>query len=332
MHLAVCQLADCEVARRRCITDFNDEGQMAEGDSPTIARRRVRIAVREAREAVPFTQAQVAEGMEWSLSKVIRIENGDVSISINDLRGLLNLLGVRDKALISSLLADARIARTRQRAGSAWWQEPRFRDNTSDDFRRYLEYEAEATELRSFNVYYVHGPLQTPEYASELTGTWVEEGEFSQQKVDALVEIRRKRREAMLQRSDPLKYLVLADESVFRRAIGGREVFLHQLHQILDLVEIGLVRVRLLPFNLALTIANNGSFELLTIDSGRPDSAVMYRENGFLDETVENRGEIARHRKRFDQLWQAADSESDTIAFIKKRIEFLETNSPEGRS
>ncbi|SNY57323.1 helix-turn-helix domain-containing protein [Paractinoplanes atraurantiacus] len=58
---------------------------MADGDSPTIARPRMRIALREAREAADVTQVQVADEMEWSLSKVIRIENGDVAISQNDL-------------------------------------------------------------------------------------------------------------------------------------------------------------------------------------------------------------------------------------------------------
>ena len=62
---------------------------MAEGDSPAIARRRVRLAIREAREAAALTQPQVAETMEWSTAKVIRIESGDVTISVGDLPQLL---------------------------------------------------------------------------------------------------------------------------------------------------------------------------------------------------------------------------------------------------
>lgn len=68
--------------------------------SPAVARRRVRLALREAREAAVHTQSEVAEEMEWSLSKVIRIENGDVSITPNDLRPLLAFLEVRDKELV----------------------------------------------------------------------------------------------------------------------------------------------------------------------------------------------------------------------------------------
>src|SRR6187549_2416591 len=100
---------------------------MAEGDSPTVARRRVRLAIREARDAAGLTQSQVAEAMEWSLSKVIRIENGEVSISPNDLRPLLSYLGIQDRATVGALLADARIARLRQR--QAWYQAPEFREH-----------------------------------------------------------------------------------------------------------------------------------------------------------------------------------------------------------
>lgn len=299
---------------------------MAEEDSPSIARLRVRIALREAREAAGLTQAHVAEGMEWSQSKVIRIENGDNSISIADLRGLLTLLGVRDRDQINSLLADARIARKRQGPEAAWWQEPRFKEQMSDALRRFVEYEFQASEIRSFNIIYVHGPLQTAEYAKTLTGPWTDEGllSFSPAKVKALVEARQLRREAMLQRLGRLQYYVLVDQSVLMRTLGGPKDFLAQLRQIVELAGNGLFQLRMLPFDFKYPIANNGSFELLRVGSKSSGSEVMYRENGPIDEIVENSAEVGRHRRRFDQLWEAANSESDTIAFIQERIEILE--------
>ncbi|GAB2613261.1 transcriptional regulator [Paractinoplanes abujensis] len=311
---------------------------MAEGDSPTIARLRVRLAVREAREASGLTQADVAEAMEWSNSKVIRIENGDNTISINDLKGLLTLLGVTDKDHIDALLADARVARRRQQPVKAWWQEPRFREQMTDDLRRFVEYEAEASEIRSYNILYVPGPLQTPEYATALTRMWQDErsesesprrGGFSQEKVAALVEARRLRREGMLSRLDSLKYLILFDESVLLRPAGGPAVFAAQLQQIVELSARGMFRLRMLPFDLGTAIANNGTFDLLKVGTDRAGSEVMYRENGPHDEMVENRDETARHRNRFDQLWEVARNEGDTIAFIEeRRAIFLGAESP----
>src|SRR5690242_11950691 len=84
---------------------------MSTTDSPAVARRRVRLALRRAREAKHLTQGQIAEAMEWSLSKVMRIEKGDVSISASDLRVLLDFLDVRDPAEVKQLMTDARAAR-----------------------------------------------------------------------------------------------------------------------------------------------------------------------------------------------------------------------------
>ncbi|MEU8815607.1 helix-turn-helix transcriptional regulator [Actinoplanes sp. NPDC048796] len=305
---------------------------MAEGDSPTIARLRVRVALREAREAAGLTQLQVAEEMEWSNSKVIRIEKGDVTVSINDLRGLLTLLGVRDKTKINSLLADARIARTRQKPESVWWQEARFRDQMSESFRKLVEYEAEASQLRSFNIFYIPGPLQTAEYGTALTGTWMEEADFSQEKVDTMVEARAHRREALARRGDALDYMVLLDQSVLMRSFGGPTAFVRQLRLLIDLSKSGLYRLRMLPFSLEIAIANNGSFELATVGVGRANNEIMYRETGLNDEIIETRVETARHRRRFDQLWKAADNEGDTIAYVQKRIDELEANPHDVKS
>lgn len=298
---------------------------MAEGDSPTIARRRVRMAIREARERVGLTQQQVAEEMEWSASKVIRIESGDVTISVSDLRQLLGYLGIRDKVLIGELAIDARIARTRAKAQAVWWQEERFRKYMSDDHRRYIEYEAEASEIRSFHILYLPGPLQTPEYAAALTGGWLDEDDaMPAAKIDALVEARQVRHEALLHRAGSVKVLVIMDQSVLMRPVGGEAVFMDQLRLLIDLSERGLVAARMLPFDLEVPIANNGSFDLMTVGANAADGEVMYRENGLADEIVENRAETARHRKRFEQLWQVASDESDTIEFIKGRITDLE--------
>src|SRR3954453_18714589 len=112
---------------------------MAEGESPTVARRRVRMVLREAREAAGFTQLEVAEEMEWSLSKVIRIENGDVSIAPNDLKPLLNFLQVKDRAFVADLIDAAKVARTRQR--QAWYQTPEYREFLTDPLRKLIEFE-----------------------------------------------------------------------------------------------------------------------------------------------------------------------------------------------
>ena len=62
---------------------------MAKVQDPTVQRRRLRIELRKARDTAGLKQAEVARAMDWSPSKLIRIESGQVSISTNDLKALL---------------------------------------------------------------------------------------------------------------------------------------------------------------------------------------------------------------------------------------------------
>jgi transcriptional regulator with XRE-family HTH domain len=271
------------------------------------------------REAANLTQLEVAEEMEWSLSKVIRIENGDVSIAPNDLKPLLAFLGVKDRALINALVADARISRTRQHV--AWWQQSEFRE-LSDPLRRYIEYEAIATEIRSFAIRYLPGPLQIPEYAEALAGPFVEE--LPARKIDAAIKARRLRRESLLSRLPSMAFYTVLDEAVFQRSTGGPAIFAAQLRELLRLATDGLVRIRMLPFSLDMAIANNASFDILSLGRGAMGNEVLYRENGLTDELIEDRVVTSRHLHRFNQLWQVSTGEADTIAYLGRRIAELE--------
>jgi transcriptional regulator with XRE-family HTH domain len=75
---------------------------------------RLRVELRNKRTLARRTQKQVAQAMDWSTSKVLRIENGAVGISITDLRALLNYYEVEDKKQMAELIELARAARTRK--------------------------------------------------------------------------------------------------------------------------------------------------------------------------------------------------------------------------
>jgi transcriptional regulator with XRE-family HTH domain len=299
---------------------------MAAGDSPTVARRRVRLVLREARESAGMTQSDVAEAMEWSLSKVIRIESGEVSIAPNDLRPLLSHLGVTEPTRVAELLDDARTARTRQQR--AWWQESAFREHLTPALRRLIEFEGDAVAIRFFYIYNIPGPLQIPAYAEALTRKWEEE--LTPEQIRVRVEARRLRRETILARSGSLHLSLLLDESVLMRPIGGPRIFAAQLRELVRLGEQGLASIRMVPFDVEAALSNNGGFDLLYLsEDGNDDDAVMYRETGVTDEIVEDSTTASRHRARYEKLWHAAMDESDTIAFIRQRLTAVNKNAGE---
>jgi len=295
---------------------------MAEGDSPTVSRRRVRLVLREARESAGLTQLEVAEQMEWSLSKVIRIESGEVTIAPNDLRPLLNYLGVKDRAIVADMLAEAKTARTRQTQRHVWYQAPEFREHLTPGTRQLIEYEAVASSIHCYSVFHIPGPLQIPSYSEALMNMWRDEMSEEQRRVR--LETRQRRHDDVLGRIGSLRTTALLDESVFMRAVGGPQVFADQLREILRLEEQKLVSIRLFPFSADAALSYNAGFDILFLGADNDlSNAVMYRESGVADEVVEDLAITERHYRRYQKLWEAARSEVETVQFVNKRIREL---------
>ena len=87
---------------------------MATGQDASAQRQRLRTELCNERQLVRLTQKQVACAMDWSPSKMLRIETGVVSISITDLRALLTYYNIKDKRRTEELINLARAAKTRR--------------------------------------------------------------------------------------------------------------------------------------------------------------------------------------------------------------------------
>jgi predicted transcriptional regulator len=73
-------------------------------DERTAVRQKLRTELRNARKRVGVTQKEVAAAMDWSPSKMLRIEAGAVGISTNDLRALLDYYKIHDEGHTEELL------------------------------------------------------------------------------------------------------------------------------------------------------------------------------------------------------------------------------------
>src|SRR5438477_3975398 len=133
---------------------------MPEAPDPTVQRRRLRAELRSARTEAGLTQRQAAEALDWSPSKLLRIENGSVSISTTDLKALLALYGIQDPVKIEELVRMAQSARRHT------WSA--YRDVFSHEFIVYLGYESSASIIRQVEPLLIPGLLQTEEYADVI--------------------------------------------------------------------------------------------------------------------------------------------------------------------
>jgi transcriptional regulator with XRE-family HTH domain len=289
---------------------------MAAGESPAVARRRVRLALRKAREERSLTQGQVAEAMEWSLSKVMRIESGEVTISLNDLRPLLVYLDIVEPAVVEELTQAARVSRRRKE----WSDEPKFREHMTPAMRQLVQFEAEATTVRHFNANVVPGWLQLPEYARAIL-----EGvryQLSAEQVSVRLEARQRRREALLARKRPPAIFLLLDESVTLRQVGSAEILANQLNELLRLVRAGRLVVRLVPFvSKGMPYSPFAEYDLLEYGGGadREENAIIYREGWLADDINDSPDIIARYVDHFNVIWSHAEDEQSSEAMLRER-------------
>jgi transcriptional regulator with XRE-family HTH domain len=237
------------------------------GPDPTVHRRRLRNELRKAREAAGFTQRDTALAMDWSPSKLIRIETGGVSISTNDLRALAAHYGIDDPARVQELLDLARKARER----SPW---AAYRELSSPEYVAFLAYESTASVIRNFEPLLIPGLLQTEEYAREVIGEF--EGP-DKRTVDELVDLRMERQE-LLNRPDPPGLHFILDQAVITRLVGGPEVMRRQLRHLKEMAHRDRVTIRIVPFSYGMYPRLRVPYVLFEFPDPQ-DEDVLYIEN-----------------------------------------------------
>lgn len=266
---------------------------MPTGNDPTVQRRRLRTELRRAREAAGFTQRGVAEEMDWSLSKLIRIESGSVGISTTDLKALLAHYHVTDPRRVAELVAVGRAAKER-----AWWSA--YREVTRREFLDFLGYEASAATIRTFEPLLVPGLLQTEEYAQVSLSV------LGVSRVEQLVELRMERQERLFSRADPPNMFFILDDAVIHRAVGGPTLMRNQLRHIRDMMDHPNVSVRVVPFDAGLYPRIRGPYVLFEFP-GDDDEDALYLEDTQGQMLIRrDAAETAAYLEAFWQLEQLA--------------------------
>lgn len=284
---------------------------------PVVQRARLTAELQRLRRERHKTQEEVARALDWSPSKLIRIEGGSVGISTTDLQALLRLYGVADADLINELEVLARGARRR-----GWWAP--FKNELDQATYTYIGYEAGASIIRSFEPLLVPGPLQTDEYAAALTIEYITNAPSL---VDSVVDARMRRQEELLNRENPPKQEFILDEAVIRRRVGGQRdpgIMPRQLRHLLDSASLQSCIIEVIPFVKGSHFGMRGSFTLLEFDVGL--NSVLYLENSRVrgGEVTGAAGDVAAYLEAFEHLRELAMSPEESASFIQEVAEGME--------
>lgn len=250
---------------------------MTERDiDPGVHRRKLRSILRQLRENCGKTQSATALEMSWSVSKLIRIESGSVTISVNDLRALVRSYGVTDDERIEELVQLARLAR-----GHSWLNG--YKDVASDEYLAYLAYEELAVRSYNFQPVLVPGLLQTEEYAIEVIRTI--RGPKIPSRLEKLVELRISRQEKVFSRTDQFDLYFLLDESVVRRPVGSAAIMRKQLQRLDELSQRDNVTIGIIPFTAGFYRSIRVPFVVFEF-SQPEDQAILYLEYPKKEEII----------------------------------------------
>jgi transcriptional regulator with XRE-family HTH domain len=279
---------------------------MTFGPSPTARRRRLAAELRELRIAANMSGEQAAERLEWSTSKLSRIENARIAISPGDVRELLALYDIEDRSTCDVLVTLAREARKK-----GWWHT--YGDVLLQGFDVYVGLEAEASALWIYEQQFIPGLLQTEDYTRALFQTAANRN--SPEEIERRVTVRMARRELLTRSPDPLELWAVLDEAALRRQVGGPEVMAQQNRHLLEASALPNVTLQVMPFNIGAHPGMAGAFSVLGFPEPT-DPEIVYFENQTSGIVVEDPDQIRRYRLIFDHLMAAAVSPDASVSLI----------------
>ena len=280
--------------------------------SAFILRRRLRTELLMARLGSDLTQQRVADAMEWSMSKMNRIEKAKTGISTNDLRALLRLYGIADKERTEQLLDLAREARQ-----SPWWRS--YSDVAPAELLELMDYESASSAISQFETMFVPGILQTEDYASAVLRAFYDEkssDEKSAERVSRLVFLRTQRR-ALLTRENAPDFSFVLDESVIRRPVASPAIMSKQLQYLVGVIELSNVTIQVAPFSAGLYPGMKGAFEHVHFED-TPDDDVVFLEGTDGDAISDKPEKVNTYLEAFKQITGVSLSPADSADRLLK--------------
>ncbi|MFF7393137.1 helix-turn-helix domain-containing protein [Streptomyces scabiei] len=266
--------------------------------------------LRRLRESQGITREKAGYSIRSSESKISRMELGRVSFKTRDVEDLLTLYGVTDEAERTSLLSLAKEANV-----AGWWHS--YSDVLPSWFPTYVGLEAAAHLIRSYEVQFVHGLLQTEAYAHAVVARGMRGA--SEAEIDKRVALRMERQKYLVAERAPEFHCVL-DEAALRRPYGDRDVMRGQFQHLIDISERPNVTIQIMPFSFGGHSGESGAFTVLSFpESDLTD--VVYLEQLTSALYLDKGEDIAQYERAIKRLQDDSPSPSESRDLLRGLIQ-----------
>ncbi|MFE2426213.1 helix-turn-helix domain-containing protein [Streptomyces sp. NPDC059373] len=283
------------------------------GSGSMVRRILLGSQLRRLRETKGITREDAGYSIRASESKISRMELGRVSFKERDVADLLTLYGISDDAERDALLSLVREANI-----AGWWHG--YGDVLPSWFQTYVGLEESASQIRTFEVHFVHGLLQTEDYTRQVYSLG-HPGATSEE-IGRRVDLRLERQKLLVSERAP-DIVAVMDELAIRRRVAGPEVMRAQIEYLLEIGERPNVSIQVLPLEFAGYPAAGGRpFTMLRFpESDLADVVYVEQLTGAM--YIDKRDEVDQYGKAMDSLCANSLSARKTVDRLRNILRDL---------
>lgn len=240
------------------------------------------------------------------------MELGRVSFKERDVADLLTFYQVTEEADRAPLLALVREANS-----AGWWQN--FNDVLPNWFQPYVGLEESAQLIRTYEVQFIPGLLQSEDYARAIINGGG--NALPSDVVERRVSVRMNRQK-LLYRTNPPRLWVVVDEAALHRPIGGPKVMRGQLEHLIELGDLPNLTLQVMPFSFGGHAAEGGAFTILRFpEMDLPD--VVYLEQLTGSSYLDKREEVDRYMEVYNRLSVDSTTPAETPDLLRQVVASL---------
>jgi transcriptional regulator with XRE-family HTH domain len=284
---------------------------MPQVSGPLGPRRRIATMLKRWRDESGESLTEVSEETLISTSKLSRLENAEGKPRLRDVRDLIRHYGKQDTPTAAQLERWVAAADV-----TGWWTD--FDENVLQGRNRldtHLAYEAEATVARVYTLPFAPALLATDAYAEAVYRDMERRPE---DQIGPLMEIRRKRKEALKGRAglEPLTLVAVTHECTLRQVVGSPQILRDQLDELIVRSHEDHVSLHVFPFSAKPAPTMTCMYAIFEYqDDLEQDLVQIETQAGFW--TIDNPDRVAEYKKAHESLVAFSLSEDDSRALIR---------------
>ncbi|MDS1271980.1 helix-turn-helix transcriptional regulator [Lipingzhangella sp. LS1_29] len=282
------------------------------GSGPTVRRILLGHQLRKLREAKGISREDAGYKIRGSESKISRLELGRVGFKKRDVEDLLTLYGVTAAEEREQLL---HLVEESNKPG--WWQQ--HSEALPSWFPAYVGLEEAATRIRTYEVQFVPGLLQTEDYARHVIRSG--DPEADEHEVESRVTVRMTRQRRIYENPE-VRFWAIIDEAALRRPMGSAQIMRNQLDFLRELTDHPSITIQIVPFRVGAHAAEGGPFTILRFpEFDLPDIVYLEQLTGALYQ--DKREDVDIYTMVMERLSVASQTPSKTPDVLTAMIKDL---------